>query len=37
MKLSYYCASTSCGKINYIKVKSDYSRIFLVWSKKKSY
>ncbi len=23
MKLSYYCASTSCGKINYINVKSD--------------
>ena len=23
MKLSYYCASTSCGKINYINVNSD--------------
>ena len=23
MKLSYYCASPSCGKINYIKVSSD--------------
>jgi hypothetical protein len=23
MRLSYYCASTSCGKINYIKVQSD--------------
>lgn len=23
MRLSYYCASTSCGKINYINVKSD--------------
>lgn len=23
MKLSYYCASTSCGKINFINVKSD--------------
>jgi Flp pilus assembly protein TadB len=23
MKLSYYCTSPSCGKINYIKVQSD--------------
>ncbi|WP_046755496.1 hypothetical protein [Kordia jejudonensis] len=23
MKLSYYCAATSCGKINYIKVNAD--------------
>ena len=23
MKLSYYCASPSCGKINYIKVDAD--------------
>lgn len=23
MKLSYYCSSVSCGKINYIHVKSD--------------